>query len=108
MREIKFRAWDATDKRMLPSAYGNIGIFEQLEGATYDGEITVMQYTGLKDKNGVEIYEGDIATWYGIKAQVHWADGHAGFMHGSDSIYKRYAEQCEVIGNIYENPGLLS
>jgi uncharacterized phage protein (TIGR01671 family) len=61
MREIKFRAWDMEDKRLT---IGEIEYFDDMIGFRFhhfvDSEITLEQYTGLKDKNGREIYEGDI------------------------------------------------
>ena len=72
-----------------------------------------MQYIGLKDKNGVEIYEGDI-----IKAEdedemtVSWHPELAGFcINRNGWLYPHFfgeavdVDECEVIGNIYENPG---
>jgi uncharacterized phage protein (TIGR01671 family) len=81
----------------------------------------LMQYTGLKDKNGKEIYEGDIVVlnrmWkecplYGFedgdKVEVEWAEGgfHP-FSDNEDSMPYPNPCKCEVIGNIYENPELI-
>lgn len=78
--------------------------------------ITLMQSTGLKDKNGKEIFEGDIVDYKGRKALVSWHGSYASFIYRFvDELQKRNAEwnplylaymRCEVIGNIYENPEL--
>ena len=116
-REIKFRAWDAKERKMfiftLWEAIKNIGLqdayvderFYSLE-PLFGERQPVMQYTGLKDSKGKEIYEGDIvkADWGLGKVpqeveieNFHWCQGEC--MVAEDSI--------EVIGNIYESPELL-
>lgn len=68
-------------------------------------EVVVMQSTGLTDKNGKEIFEGDIIRW-GIHTGSVWWWGN-GFVFGKDLGLSPCNQQAEVIGNIYENPDLL-
>lgn len=70
MREIKFRAWDMDENKMVYPTIEhnekyvmqlNCGYMGEFNGSTYDTvKMPLMQFTGLKDKNGKEIYEGDI------------------------------------------------
>ena len=79
--------------------------------------LTLMQYAGLKDKNGVEIYEGDIIQYftfyYGNKKErkevVEWIDDMEDDSFGEPLSmgYRFYGSEIEVIGNIYENHQLL-
>ena len=116
MREIKFRAWDKTNKKwLLGYDYGNLGGFSLVGECVLLGEyaalfhpltrineIELMQYTGLKDKNGKEIYEGYIVTSGGYEGSITYEDGvwWLGTTHLRDYV-------CEVIGNIHETPELL-
>lgn len=121
MREIKFRIWDTENNEMLkvqeldfePTFYGGrIAIRPDQYNDYFDTEdMILMQYTGLHDKNGKEIYEGDIlkGTFYGFPMpeydyvfQIYWDEKEKGFM----ASYFEPSE-CEVIGNIYDNPELL-
>ena len=80
-------------------------------------EITLMQSTGLFDRNGKEIFEGDILDYRGRKALVRWHGSYASFIYRFvDEPHKRKAEwkplylaymKCEIIGNVYENPELV-
>jgi uncharacterized phage protein (TIGR01671 family) len=119
MREIKFRAWWKSLMRMLDAddvrRNLNIGVIAHIgEVADY----ILMQYTGLKDKNGREIYEGDIVisgmlendVWVPRNGIVEWEQGDALFrIKLSDAIDDDQLMDgpCEVIGNIYESPELL-
>jgi uncharacterized phage protein (TIGR01671 family) len=119
MREIKFRFW-APDKRMIEDHTGwieDIGINEAIE-ASRDYGYTLMQFTGLKDKNGKEIYEGDIVKqekWVSVGKyepcigviryrSAEFTVDCAADWEGSNADINGNAE---VIGNIYENPELL-
>jgi len=115
MREIKFRAWDTKEKEMIDlepnMSYGDYRNFE------------LMQYTGLKDKKGKEIYEGDILryNYFGRDKRkkvnyeyttVKWDTTYTGFSPFSEIWGYGLARfddfyEWEVIGNIYENPELL-
>jgi uncharacterized phage protein (TIGR01671 family) len=131
MREIKFRAWDKEKKRMALI----LNLFEKngvrlIESLTGEHEelayknIELMQYTGLKDKDGKEIYEGDILDmivskfipdedgldYELIKAQIYFENGSFWFKGNgrTDCNWHFYNEaEREVIGNIYEHPHLL-
>lgn len=138
-REIKFRAWDKDEKRML-EVY-RIGFDGPIDGAQVycylddrgakgskecfcDGDgLTLEQFTGLKDRNGQEIYEGDILAWHSNIYRKHdWVGlvlyRGAGFaVQESDKSYSspdwletacnKDANIIEVVGNIHENPELL-
>lgn len=105
MREIKFRAWDKEQKKMLDDVSTWTDDFTGML-------IALMQYTGLKDKNGKEIYEGDIVKYKNDKPdKVIFENG--GFMtsrfyHRTPNNWKILLDELEVIGNIYENPELLT
>lgn len=118
MREIKFRAWIKPIKevRMVNGiefdSYSNPFVVSDTKHESwYADEFELMQYTGLKDKNGKEIYEGDIVyipQWH-RKYQVIF-EGGMFKVQGWSSLSLATAKgeiSCEVIGNIYENPELL-
>jgi uncharacterized phage protein (TIGR01671 family) len=123
MREIKFRAWDKKAKIMLYNP-----AVKYYDGSYEIHDFPLMQYTGLKDKNGKEIYEGDIIKIQGkidpshyekefLTEQVEWVDGmgcwnittHMLYNALGQTLENKYAMRSEltVIGNIYENPELL-
>ena len=105
MREIKFQVWNKKRKVMY---------FEEL-GRDPDGTLIRRQYTGLKDKNGKDIYEGDIVQDQEGKHSVEWCEQEMGFRLFNVFFYKNDPGfpnvilwiDLEVIGNIYENPELL-
>lgn len=129
MREIKFRVWDKNKKAMYNDVYikwlspelkrateytyndfGDLSFLQLNDALKNDKEYILMQYTGLKDKNGKEIYEGDIlkaksqgteyigkvyydeAQWFGAGDYLHHAVKNS---------------NAEIIGNIYSNPELI-
>lgn len=117
-RVIKFRAWfdngKAQDMFFVGDAYGTT---HDLDCCWYlaDGQpVTLMQFTGLHDKNGVEIFESDIVQdhigvgvveWHSAAFKVNYRDGWAKWFY--DYTLKGEFESIEVIGNIYQNPELL-
>jgi uncharacterized phage protein (TIGR01671 family) len=120
----KYRAWDKEFKEMV---HVNALVFdEQVIKATYqNGSIVkedvknyeLMQSTGLKDKNGREIFEKDILDYNGRKVIVEWHGSYACFIYEFvDELKNRTTEwqplylsyyKFEIIGNIYENPEML-
>ena len=149
MREIKFRAWDKKLKQFIKEAHGfhvigEVTAFDMIQGYCCEnkaganssleriGDIEIQQFTGLRDKNGTEIYEGDILE--SVSEIVHLADNRPTgkiavkrFFMGFQEEYSRFQLQrisdgrfellphsqflfshyYSVIGNIYENPELL-
>ncbi|WP_261144745.1 YopX family protein [Streptococcus mitis] len=123
----RYRAWKKAGKEL-----GRVGqITFELDGSVshvlFKGkfldfnvpinEIELMQSTGLFDRNGKEIFEGDILDYRGRKALVRWHGSYASFIYRFvDELQNRNTEwkplylaymKCEIIGNIYENPELL-
>ncbi len=113
MREIKFRAWDKRNKKMYK--HEEIYIWDRFMKDDMSFQYApLMQYTGLKDKNGEEIYEGDILEYkstFGKNERtelllVSWSNTDGMWCMGY--IRTDYAiRNSSVIGNIYEHPELL-
>lgn len=123
----KFRAWDGAKKEMFKDTFaitetGQVIVVEQ-EFVTsppdyvFVDHLTIMQSTGLKDKNGQEIFEWDVVDYKGRKAIIKWHGSYASFIYRFvDELQERASDweplflacyHFEVIGNIYENPELL-
>jgi len=106
-RPIKFRAWDSALKMMVNDVHAN-GPYFSFSVYLKDKDMIVEQFTGLHDKNGREIYEGDILRWNGMICPITVETFHGmRFMWGLDCLCQAYAITGEVIGNVHENPELL-
>lgn len=128
-RELKFRAWyddGSVEYNVSPRSAHEIVIQRNIGELGFEGVVCIEQYTGLKDKNGKEIYEGDIIAqtliddpvsksypayivyWneeflsWGIK-DVEDDDGDDSDLH----FFVGEKQKCEIIGNIHESPKLL-
>lgn len=126
----KYRAWDSTKKEMFKDTFaitesGQVVVVEQefvtsIPDYVFVDHLVIMQSTGLHDKNGKEVFEGDIlgidTDEEIVNVNIYWDSKHALFMFES----KKYNEEellaelvedntypFEIIGNIYENPELL-
>lgn len=122
MREIKFRAWDILSESWQPwrTPYqverGASELFRlnEKDGTVYfnRGDVVIMQYIGLKDRHGKEIYEGDIVSGSHGNYKVSY-EGGAYRLRTAEGTSPDYlpilenSDRIEVIGNIYENPELL-
>ena len=123
----KFRAWDGAKKEMFKDTFaitesGQVVVVEQ-EFITsppdyvFVDHLVIMQSTGIKDKNGKEIFEGDIVDYKGRKAIIKWHGSYASFIYRFvDEMQERVPEwdplflayhHFEIIGNIYENKDIL-
>ena len=124
-REIKFRAWDNENKYMVTSKQGvftalrnSMNIVRQDDGYYNDGDLlkpnkekyTLMQFTGMFDKNGKEIYEGDIVKYENMTGKIMFLNGSfimSNFEETEEWELGVINAEIEVIGNEYDNPELL-
>jgi hypothetical protein len=121
MNNLKFRAWDKANKEMLKIDVidfflKGIRVLEHKDNSFFMkfSDVEIMQSTGLFDKNGVEIFEGDIVrnTHTGSVGRVHWCVHNTGFFYYVEKDKKNYTVfrakyNLEVIGNTYENKELI-
>lgn len=137
MREIKFRVWDKKEKQWLKYKKIHIGwqipidkdpikidgyffvskdgeVCSDLEYCIQNKNFELMQYTGLKDKNDKEIYEGDIVVgkdghYRPFKGAVEFKSEWGRMVVIDEDLTLTFgiAKKCEILGNLYENPELL-
>lgn len=111
-REIKFRAWDSLENEYIYfelKDYMTIQSFIAYTGEFYC-KLTIEQYTGIKDKSGVEIYEGDILQSCYPCGTIIDKDLVVKFtphLRASNGYRQANWNKCEVIGNIHQNPELI-
>lgn len=115
MREIKFRAWDKEFKQ-----FSDMALNYKIADINYYTDYEWMQYTGLTDRYGTEIYEGDILRgpkYYESEESTSPVYDQWKVTYKNCSFYLGYSpieedldwigNECEVVGNVYENPELL-
>jgi len=133
-REIKFRVFDNSSKKMnqVHSIWGlpkvdHITIPSEESVETLFNNFELMQFTGLKDKNGIDIYEGDIIRYFNLSGElaigiIVFKDGSFRFKNTNNQEVRQWNDgnhdwysienielfEMEIIGNIYENPEFLN
>ena len=128
MRETKFRAFDSQNNEWLYAELKNgkksftltvsnpLSLYlDDRPSYNYtntvwclnDDELIWVQFTGMQDKNGVEIYEGDIVCNEGFKEEVKWDKFYGWIVSDEQMLGEANFARIEVIGNIYENHELL-
>ena len=120
MREIKFRAWLTKKKAMAEVytlgltgiEYSTVSVNKELWSGVGNEDMVLMQFTGLSDKNGKDIYEGDVVTnvkfkdgsdYTNVNLHIYYENAH----FGVGMAYLADVKELEVIGSMYENPDLI-
>lgn len=114
---FRFRAWNKKEKIMYYDAEQTYDFLfgrpkaipcDNFEGLLWDEDFVVEQCTGLKDKNGKLIYEGDIISRNGMFRKVFWLDDEGGFGYEPGTLFEPLqTKTCKIVGNIHENPEFL-
>lgn len=131
MRDIKFRAWDGKTITKEFTLYSDGSVASRIGAFLTKKPLVIMQFTGLHDKNGKEIFESDIVRYkaggscvskmmggsgkfeqnYWIKVVeffIQWNGPHLHPFQLSSTNHNVFSpKECEVLGNIYENPDLI-
>ena len=121
MRKIIFRAWDKRIEKMYPVVGIDfldewVRMYSKMAGRHYSylDDLVLMQFTGLEDKNGENIYEGDILLLQNEKlGKIFWNNFCASFCVAfnkatPEDLDISLAKNSEVVGNVYENKELLN